>query len=171
MSRANAPGRVTRASAGVAAAVSLAAGLSASAALAECAAEFADLRSGGTALRFAVEVADTEETRARGLMFREDLGRFAGMLFVYDAPQVATFWMENTPLPLDMLFFDAAGRVTRIHANAVPFSRDVIDGGDGVLFVLEINGGLASQLGIETGAELRHPAVEPALAAWPCPDP
>jgi uncharacterized membrane protein (UPF0127 family) len=76
--------------------------------------------------------------------------------------------MRNTRIPLDMLFFDAAGRLTRIHENAVPFDETAIPGGNDVLFVLEINGGMARELGIELGAELRHPAVDPELAVWPC---
>jgi hypothetical protein len=128
-----------------------------------------DLRSGGAVFRFAVEVADTDATRARGLMFVESMPRFSGMLFVYPEPLAATFWMENTLIPLDMLFFDPSGRLTRIHENAVPLSREVIFGGENVLYVLEINGGLARTLGIAEGAELRHPAIDPATAAWPCP--
>jgi uncharacterized membrane protein (UPF0127 family) len=150
-------------------ATALAAGAS-TAAGAVCLPDVADIRSDGTQVRFAVELADTPETRAQGLMFREDLPRFVGMLFVYEEPQVATFWMENTPLPLDMLFFDPAGVLQRVHAEAVPFSREVIVGGENVLYVLEINGGLAAELGLEPGAELRHPAIDPEAAAWPCPD-
>jgi uncharacterized protein len=140
-------------------------------AAAECAPDIADLRFDGSRVRLSVEVADTPEARARGLMFREELARFAGMLFVYDEPQLATFWMENTPLPLDMLFFDEAGRLVNVHENAVPFSREIIVGGEDVLFVLEINGGMIAELGILADAELRHPAVDPKLAAWPCPEP
>jgi uncharacterized protein len=138
-------------------------------AVADCAPSHVDLQAGESVVRFAVEVADTDETRARGLMFRESLPRFAGMLFVYDAPQAATFWMENTPLPLDMLFFDAAGELVSVHAEAEPFSSDIIFGGEDILFVLEINGGMAADLGIAPGAALRHPAVDPDLAVWPCP--
>jgi uncharacterized protein len=145
--------------------------LAAAPAAADCAPDRVDLRLDGTQVRFAVEVADTDETRARGLMFRESMPRFAGMLFVYDAPKAATFWMENTPLPLDMLFFDETGTLARVHENAEPFSRDLIFGGDDVLFVLEINGGLARDLGLAPGAELRHPAVDPETAAWPCDQP
>jgi uncharacterized membrane protein (UPF0127 family) len=58
--------------------------------------------------------------------------------------------------------------VTRVHANAVPGDLSPIDGGDGVQFVLELNGGLAGKLGIAPGAVLRHPSITPAGAAWPC---
>jgi uncharacterized membrane protein (UPF0127 family) len=128
----------------------------------------ADLRDPDSTARFEVEVMDTAEGRAQGLMNRESLGRFAGMLFVYDTAQPVAFWMENTLIPLDMLFFDETGRLQRIHENAVPLDRTPIPGGDDIQFVLEINGGLARTLGIEEGAELRHPTVDQSLAAWPC---
>ncbi len=119
-------------------------------------------------LRFTVEIADTPASRARGLMHRARLASGAGMLFVFERPGRVAFWMKNTLIPLDMIFADPAGRVTRVHAMAVPHDETPIDGGDGVLFVLEINGGLAARLGIVAGAELRHPAIDPAGAAWPC---
>lgn len=125
-----------------------------------------DLRWQGGQARFNVEVADDEAERARGLMFRERLPQSSGMLFVYPSARQATFWMKNTLVPLDMIFADDAGRVTRVHENAIPQDTTVIDGGPGVRFVLEINGGLARRLGIAEGAELRHPAI--VGAAWPC---
>lgn len=133
-----------------------------------CAPGTVDLRDADSSVRFEVEVMDTAEGRAQGLMNRESLGRFAGMLFVYETPQPVAFWMENTLIPLDMLFFDEEGTLRRIHENAVPLDRTPIPGGDDIRFVLEINGGLASTLGIEEGAELRHPAVDQDTAAWPC---
>jgi uncharacterized membrane protein (UPF0127 family) len=134
----------------------------------ECAPDVLDLRDGDSTLRFTTEVVDTEASRAQGLMHRDAMPRFSGMLFVYPQPGPVAFWMRNTRIPLDMLFFDAAGRLTRIHENAVPFDETAIPGGNDVLFVLEINGGMARELGIELGAELRHPAVDPELAVWPC---
>ncbi len=138
---------------------------------AACRAGAVHLRGDWGQVRFAVEIADTEATRAQGLMHRESLPRMAGMLFIYDAPQRATFWMENTLIPLDMLFLDAAGTVTHIHHEAQPLDRTIIDGGPGVSMVLEINGGLARQLGIGPGSEMRHPRIDPDAAAWPCPQP
>jgi uncharacterized membrane protein (UPF0127 family) len=134
---------------------------------AACSTGRVDLRWPGGSESFAVEVADDAPERSRGLMFRESLDPAAGMLFVYDAPRRASFWMKNTLIPLDMIFADATGRVTRVHSNAIPGDTTPIDGGDGVAFVLEINGGLAARLGIVPGAELRHPAVG-AAAVWPC---
>lgn len=134
----------------------------------DCAPDVVDLRAPGAELRFRVEVADTEATRAQGLMHRETMPRFSGMLFVYPQAGPVAFWMRNTLIPLDMLFFDPEGRLTHVHENAVPLDETAIPGGDNVLFVLEINGGLVDELDIPLGAELRHPAVDPKLAAWPC---
>jgi uncharacterized protein len=137
---------------------------------AACRDDVVHLRGDWGQARFSVEIADTDATRARGLMHRPAMPRMAGMLFIYDAPQRAVFWMENTLISLDMLFLDEAGRVTRIHHEARPLDRTPIDGGDGVAMVLEINGGMARRLGITPGSELRHPRIDPALAAWPCPE-
>ena len=139
-------------------------------ALADCREDSVHLRGAWGQARFSVEIADTHETRARGLMHRESLPRSAGMLFIADRPERAIFWMENTLIPLDMLFIDAAGVVQHIHHEAQPLDRTPIDGGDNVLMVLEINGGLSRRMGIGTGSEIRHPRLDPALAAWPCED-
>jgi len=119
-------------------------------------------------VRFAVDVADSPQERNQGLMFVEEMATLEGMLFVYETPRRATFWMKNTLIPLDMLFADPTGRITRIHAEAVPLDETTIDGGPGVQYVLEINGGLAARLGIEPGDVMQHPAFGPA-AARPCP--
>ena len=134
----------------------------------DCSEDRVDLRGDFGSARFTVEVADESAERSQGLMNRESLGRSQGMLFVYEQPQRAVFWMKNTLIPLDMIFLNAEGRVTRIHENAIPLDETNIDGGPDVLAVLEINGGLAGQLGIGIGSELRHPSLDPDIAAWPC---
>ena len=138
-----------------------------SVALAECTSDRADIRGEWGQARFTVEVADEPAERSQGLMHRESLSTGAGMLFAYDGPQRALFWMKNTLIPLDMIFLGSDGVVTRIHENAVPQDLTLIEGGDEVMFVLEINGGLARRLGIVEGSELRHPAIG-AEAAWSC---
>ena len=76
--------------------------------------------------------------------------------------------MKNTLIPLDMIFADETGTVRRIHENAVPLDRTPIPGGDGIQYVLEINGGMSATLGLSPGDEMRHPAIAQNLAAWPC---
>jgi uncharacterized membrane protein (UPF0127 family) len=140
----------------------------ATAAVAACRPDAADLRWPGGSARFAVEVADDPAERTRGLMFRESLPQAAGMLFLFPRPGRVSFWMRNTLIPLDLIFFDAAGRVVHVHPEAIPHDETPITGGDAVLAVLEINGGLAARLGIAAGAELRHPGMPQDRAAWPC---
>ncbi len=136
---------------------------------ATCAPDTVDLRwPGGGQTRFSVEIADTDSKRALGLMFRETLPSSAGMLFIFDAPEHAQFWMKNTLIPLDMVFADRQGRVTVVHSNAVPGDLTPIDGGEGVLYVLEIQGGLAARLGIVPGADLRAERMDQSLAQWTC---
>ncbi|WP_240758227.1 DUF192 domain-containing protein [Palleronia sediminis] len=118
--------------------------------------------------RFRVEIADDNAERAQGLMNRESLPRGAGMLFIYDRPGPASFWMRNTLIPLDMIFLDETGTVLRVHENAVPLDESPIFGGDNVLAVLEINGGLAGAIGIGPGDRLSHPALPQDRAAAPC---
>lgn len=135
---------------------------------ADCRPDQVELRGPFGSARFSVELADTPAARATGLMHRESLPASAGMLFVYESPGRAMFWMKNTLIPLDMLFADATGRVTHVHSRAVPHDETPIDGGTGVFAVLEINGGLAERMGIMPGAEMRHPAFAQEGAAWPC---
>jgi len=137
-------------------------------AAATCRDTVVDLRGDWGAARFTVTVADDPGERAQGLMNVPEMPRGSGMLFVYERPQTASFWMRNTLIPLDMIFMDATGTVTRVHENAVPLDETPIPGGDDVLLVLEINGGLAGRLGVAPGSQLRRPAVPQSGAAWAC---
>lgn len=148
------------------AALALGAGTLAQAA--PCAPDRADLRGPWGQLSLTVEVAATPEARARGLMFRKELPASQGMLFVYERPGAPAFWMKNTLIPLDMLFITPEGRVKAVVSRAQPGDLTPRSGGDGVQYVLEIQGGLAQRLGIGPGSELRHPALDQSRAAWPC---
>ncbi|GAA3873406.1 DUF192 domain-containing protein [Celeribacter arenosi] len=114
--------------------------------------------SGATQVRFSVEIADDASERSLGLMHRETLPRSSGMLFIYDELRPVSFWMQNTLIPLDIIFVDEKGIVVRVHENAVPLDRTQIPSGAPVRAVLEVNGGLSAALGIQKGATLRHPA-------------
>jgi uncharacterized protein len=116
---------------------------------------------------FRVDVADEPAERSRGLMFVENMSIMTGMLFVYEQPQTTSFWMRNTLIPLDMIFADRTGLITRVHPNAVPLDETSIPGGDDIQFVLEIGGGVAARLGIAAGDVLQHPAIGPDALA-PC---
>lgn len=126
------------------------------------------LRGDFGSARFNVEIADTNRARAIGLMHRRSMPISEGMLFIYPRPQPLSFWMRNTLISLDMLFLDPTGTVTKIHHEAVPLDETPIPGGDGLTHVLEINGGLARMMGIQEGAQMRHPSFDQDIAVWPC---
>jgi len=107
---------------------------------------------------FQVEVAADRESQARGLMYRRAMAADAGMLFELHQDVFISFWMKNTFLPLDMVFIRADGTVSSIEPNAVPFSTDPIPSTEPVRAVLEINGGLAHDLGIKPGDRV-HAAI------------
>jgi uncharacterized protein len=109
---------------------------------------------------FKVEVAADDQSRETGLMFRKFMAPDAGMLFDFHTPQEVTFWMENTILPLDMLFVRADGTIARIKANATPYSRDTIPSGEPVKVVIELNAGRAQGLGISVGAKVHAPQLQ-----------
>ena len=134
----------------------------------QCREDTVQIRGDWGQARFSIEIADDNEERAQGLMFRESMPTSAGMLFIYERPQALSFWMRNTLIPLDLLFFDASGTLQRIHAEAKPLDETPIDGGPNLTHVLEINGGLAARLGITEGSVLQHPSFDPDVAAWPC---
>lgn len=123
---------------------------------------------GAPLARFSVELAQTEAERARGLMQRASMPAGAGMLFVYPGPRTVQFWMHDTLIPLDMLFFDASGRLVSLHSDARPMDDTPIPSDGPVRFVLEINANLAKRMGIGAGTVLSHPAIAPAQAAIPC---
>jgi uncharacterized membrane protein (UPF0127 family) len=112
--------------------------------------------------RFAIEIADTPDERAQGLMFRETMAADAGMLFDYGFDQQGVaFWMKNTPLPLDMIFIRSDGTITQIAADTTPFSLEPVPSVLPVRFVLEVNAGTAKRLGLKPGDRLRHPRTTP----------
>lgn len=105
---------------------------------------------------FNVEIADTEATRSKGLMFRESLAADAGMLFDYHREQLASFWMQNTLIPLDMVFIAADGTVKTIHVNARPMDTTSIPSEVPIRFVLEIKGGRSVEIGLKPGDKFEH---------------
>ncbi len=117
---------------------------------------------------FEVEIADTPQLRRRGLQHREHLPATHGMLFLFPHPAPASFWMKDTPIPLDMIFIDSAGQVLHVHNEAIPFDETPITHNGPVHAVLEINGGLAALYGIDTDSLIRHPRLNQDIALWPC---
>ncbi len=110
-----------------------------------------EVRSADRTYRFEIEIADKPEERSRGLMFRESMDADAGMLFIYPNERIASFWMKNTLIPLDMLFISNEGRILQIAPRVQPLTLDTVESTEPVRAVLELNGGRAEELGIMPG--------------------
>lgn len=105
---------------------------------------------------FTVELADEPQEIQTGMMFRQGIGEREGMLFDLGRPRVPVFWMRNTLIPLDIIFIGDGGRIIHIAANATPLSEEPLSPRAQARGVLEIGGGRAAELGIETGSLVRH---------------
>jgi len=112
---------------------------------------------GGQRQSFQVEVARNDADRAQGLMYRRSMAPDRGMLFDFGRVEPVSMWMQNTYLPLDMLFIRPDGTIARIAANTEPLSTRTIPSGEPVLAVLELNAGTAAKLGIRAGDRVEHP--------------
>ena len=111
--------------------------------------------SSGRTHRFTVEVARTAEEQRIGLMNRQQLAPDRGMIFPFDAERIASFWMKNTLIPLDMIFIRSDGTITNIEANTVPLSEEPVLSYEPVTAVLEIPGGRSAELGIKPGDNVK----------------
>jgi uncharacterized membrane protein (UPF0127 family) len=119
--------------------------------------------------RYLVEVADDDAERAQGLMFRDRMDDDRGMLFIHDSEERLAYWMKNTRIPLDILYFDSQRKLVSQQRDVPPCSA-----GDRcpsypsqapALYVLELNAGQAARLGLKNGEELRlGPAIPPTSA-------
>lgn len=105
---------------------------------------------------FKVEIADDDYERARGLMYREAMAADHGMLFLFPNVAERSFWMHNTPLPLDIIYISPTAQVVSIQKNAIPYDRTPLRSYGEAVAVLEINGGLSDQLGIKPGDRIEH---------------
>ncbi|ANU07098.1 DUF192 domain-containing protein [Paraurantiacibacter namhicola] len=103
---------------------------------------------------FMAEVARTPEQQAQGMMYREEMGPMEAMIFPRPQPRIASFWMKNTPLPLDLIFIGADGKVINV-GYGEPYSEGRILSDAPAAAVLEVNAGVAEQLGIGPGASVR----------------
>ena len=106
---------------------------------------------------FSIELATTDEERARGLMYRQQLPEEHGMLFDFEREGPVAMWMHDTYIPLDMIFIRGDGRILRIAERTQPLSDRIIPSGGPVRAVLEVAGGTAKRLGIAPGDRIGHP--------------
>lgn len=109
------------------------------------------IQSKGKTHKFAVEVAATPQEQQRGLMFRTELADTKGMIFPFRELRMASFWMKNTVIPLDILFIRPDGTIENIAEDTVPYSLDSVESTGPVAAVLELRAGLTAELGIEAG--------------------
>lgn len=110
---------------------------------------------------FQVEIAGTPEKREVGLMYRRELPSGHGMLFIFPAEKINSFWMKNTPIPLDMIFISRERKIVGIVHETVPFSLDGRSVSVPSQYVLEINGGLSHRYGFKAGDVVRFDNVTP----------
>lgn len=120
-------------------------------AMAKVKADHLTIETGNGPHTFNIEVAESEDDKALGLMFRTSLAPDYGMLFAYPAPREISMWMKNTYISLDMVFINADGTVHRVAARTEPLSEAIISSHGQVVAVLEIAGGAAEKLGIQPG--------------------
>lgn len=113
------------------------------------------LPNGSVAATLVVEIVETPEARARGLMGRALSDFTSGMLFIFEAAQPQTFWMRNTPGSLDMIFIDADGRVLNVAAHTTPMSDRLYASAGAALYVVEARAGFADRFGIRAGCSMR----------------
>ena len=108
----------------------------------------ARIHAGGGSVEVTLELANTPETRQRGLMYRQSLADGHGMLFIFDQDSDHEFWMKNTYIALDLIYIAGDGRIVGIHPNATPLSEAGISVGRPSRYVLEVPGGYAARRGI-----------------------
>ena len=110
-------------------------------------------------ITFDVRLAITPAQQAHGLMFSPPLAERTGMLFIFGKDAPRSFWMKNTPISLDMLFFASDGRLVGIIANTEPFSLTARKSQKAAQYVLEIGGGEVARLGLGPLTRLHLPVV------------
>ena len=115
--------------------------------------ELSFLRSatGEQIARIDIEIADTPQQQAQGLMYRSYLPATAGMLFVFDSCRLQVFWMKNTFIPLDIIFIDDAKEIVHIERNAIPQSEALISSQKPMMYAVEVNAGYCDAHGIGEG--------------------
>ncbi|MEJ5209591.1 DUF192 domain-containing protein [Denitratimonas sp. CY0512] len=121
--------------------------------------------------RYQVELALDDASRMRGLMFRDSLPQDHGMLFVFEQQEPQAFWMRNTRIPLDILYFDDGLRLVSATHGAPPCTTATCPSYPSTRparFVLELNAGHARRLGVVAGDEL---VLAPRLRARLDPPP
>lgn len=112
---------------------------------------FLDGRSGSVIKKIDIEIADNENARIQGLMYRDSLPADAGMLFLMETEEPQAFWMRNTKIPLDIIYVDSQNFIVKICRDTKPYSMETIPSGKPALFVVEVNAGFCAQYKLKEG--------------------
>lgn len=117
----------------------------------------------GEPVHVSVEIANTEEKRQLGLMYRTGLPEMHGMLFLFPREGLLSFWMKNTPRSLDIIYINSSHTIISIARNTIPFSEENLPSGKPAQFVLEVNGGFCQRHGINEGDRIEFPIDLPRV--------
>ncbi|PKL89351.1 MAG: hypothetical protein CVV23_05790 [Ignavibacteriae bacterium HGW-Ignavibacteriae-2] len=98
-----------------------------------------------------VEIAENDDTRSQGLMYRYKMNENQGMLFLFPEETYQSFWMRNTVLPLDIIFVNKQNKIVKIHKNAVPYDESSYPSGASAIYVVEVNAGYSDKFNINEG--------------------
>jgi len=112
-------------------------------------------QDGSIAVSITIEIADTAEARIKGLMERWSLPELHGMLFIFDSPEIQRFWMQNTPLSLDMIFVNENRRILNMAESTMPMSKQTYDSKGPAKYVVEVKAGFSKRHGIEEGMSIQ----------------
>lgn len=116
---------------------------------------FLGKNDGGKISKIDVEIADNPYEWERGLMYRHSMPKSSGMLFIFRRPQLLSFWMMNTYIPLDIIFVDVSMRIVTIHKNTQPLSEKRLFSNVAVKYAVEVNAGFCDRYGIKKGDYIR----------------
>jgi len=112
------------------------------------------MKQNGEKIFLKVKVADNHASRVKGLMMVESMPEDEAMLFIFEKEEMRKMWMENTIIPLDMLFISREKTIFNFHENAVPYSRQIIYSAGPALFVVELNAGFIKKHNITKGDKI-----------------
>ncbi len=124
--------------------------------------QFLDETSSNVLASIDIEIAETDDDRTRGMMWRRSMEEEQGMLFLMERQEMQAFWMLNTYIPLDIIFIDENFRIVTIRKNAVPQTLDQVPSSQPALYVLEVNGGYCDRHEIKEGHFIKYQRTPPA---------
>jgi uncharacterized membrane protein (UPF0127 family) len=123
--------------------------------------------AGDTVKTIQIEIVDDMNMIAAGLMYRKHLEDNQGMLFIMPNEEIQTFWMKNTPIPLDMIFATSDGEIATIHPRTTPYSLESVQSTVPTKYVLEVRGGFAEEYGILEGQRIEWTRLDSAGVTTP----